>query len=89
MSNKIRVLTNISASQNVIVSGSTVISGSKLLATTSSFNNSSIVTSSDGFYNMPEVRGYFHPESCFATIAEWEAVAKEFLALQKTVVSIM
>ena len=52
MSNKIRVLTNISASQNVIVSGSTVISGSKLLATTSSFNNSSIVTSSDGFYNM-------------------------------------
>jgi len=32
---------------------------------------------------MPEVRGYFHPESCFATIAEWEAVAKEFLALQK------
>lgn len=52
MSNKIRVLTNISASQNVIVSGSTVISGSKLLATTSSFNNSSIVTSSGGFYNM-------------------------------------
>ncbi len=52
MSNKIRVLTNISASQNVIVSGSTIISGSKLLATTSSFNNSSIATSSDGFYNM-------------------------------------
>ncbi len=30
-----------------------------------------------------EVRGYLHPEACFATIAEWEAVAKEFLALQK------
>lgn len=54
MSNKIRVLTNISASQNVIVSGSTVISGSKLLATTSSFDNSSVVTSSDGLYNVDE-----------------------------------
>jgi hypothetical protein len=30
-----------------------------------------------------EVRGYIHPENCFATIAEWEQVAKEFLALQK------
>ena len=30
-----------------------------------------------------EVRGYFHPYKSFATIAEWEAVAKEFLSLQK------
>jgi len=30
-----------------------------------------------------EVRGFLHPESCFATIAEWEDVAKQFLALQK------
>jgi hypothetical protein len=30
-----------------------------------------------------EVRGYYHPYKSFATIAEWEAVAKEFLSLQK------
>lgn len=30
-----------------------------------------------------EVRGFLHPESCFATIAQWETIAKEFLALQK------
>jgi hypothetical protein len=30
-----------------------------------------------------EVRGYIHPESCFATIKEWEQIAKQFLALQK------
>jgi hypothetical protein len=30
-----------------------------------------------------EVRGYFHPYTSFATIAEWEAIAKQFLALQK------
>ena len=30
-----------------------------------------------------EVRGYFHPYKSFATIAEWEAVANEFLSLQK------
>lgn len=30
-----------------------------------------------------KVRGYIHPENCFATIAEWEQVANEFLALQK------
>jgi hypothetical protein len=52
MSNKIRVLTNISASQNIIVSGSSIISGSKSLATTSSFNNAAVSTSSGGFYDM-------------------------------------
>jgi hypothetical protein len=52
MSNKIRVLTNISASQNIIVSGSSIISGSKSLATTSSFNNVAVSTSSGGFYDM-------------------------------------
>ena len=30
-----------------------------------------------------EVRGYLHPESSFATIAEWENVAKQFLHLQR------
>jgi len=30
-----------------------------------------------------EVRGYIHPEAAFATISEWEQVAKQFLALQK------
>ena len=30
-----------------------------------------------------EVRGYFHPYTSFATIAEWESVANEFLSLQK------
>lgn len=30
-----------------------------------------------------EVRGYFHPYKSFATIAEWEAVAKEFITLEK------
>jgi hypothetical protein len=30
-----------------------------------------------------EVRGYFHPYTSFATIAEWEAIAKDFLSLQK------
>lgn len=30
-----------------------------------------------------EVRGYYHPYKSFATIEEWEAVAKEFLALEK------
>lgn len=30
-----------------------------------------------------EIRGYLHPESCFATISEWEAIANKFLALQK------
>ena len=30
-----------------------------------------------------EVRGYIHPESAFATISEWEQIAKEFLVLQK------
>ena len=29
------------------------------------------------------VRGYYHPESCFATIAEWEDIANQFLKLQK------
>lgn len=52
MSNKIRVLTNLSASQNVIVSGSSIISGSKLLATTSSFNKANIVTASGGMYDL-------------------------------------
>ena len=32
---------------------------------------------------MTEVRGYFHPYKNFATIAEWESIAKEFLSLQK------
>lgn len=30
-----------------------------------------------------EVRGYLHPESSFKTIAQWEAVAKQFLDLQR------
>ena len=30
-----------------------------------------------------QVRGYFHPYKNFATIAEWESIAKEFLSLQK------
>lgn len=30
-----------------------------------------------------EVRGYFHPYKCFATINEWEVIAKQFLALEK------
>ena len=30
-----------------------------------------------------EVRGYFHPYKSFATIAEWESIAKDFLSLQK------
>jgi hypothetical protein len=30
-----------------------------------------------------EVRGYYHPTEAFATIPEWEAVAKQFLELQK------
>lgn len=29
------------------------------------------------------IQGYLHPESSFATIGEWESIAKEFLALQK------
>jgi len=29
------------------------------------------------------VRGYYHPEDCFATISEWEDVAKQFLELEK------
>ena len=29
------------------------------------------------------VRGYFHPESAFATISTWEKIAKAFLALEK------
>jgi len=29
------------------------------------------------------LRGYIHPEKCFATIAEWEQVAKDVLAIQK------
>ena len=29
------------------------------------------------------VRGYYHPEECFATISEWEEIAKQFLALEK------
>ena len=29
------------------------------------------------------VRGYYHPESAFATISEWEEIAKEFLELEK------
>lgn len=32
---------------------------------------------------MQEVRGYYHPYTSFATIAEWESIAREFLALQK------
>ena len=32
---------------------------------------------------MTEVRGYYHPYKSFATIAEWESIAKQFLALQK------
>ena len=30
-----------------------------------------------------QVRGYYHPESAFATISEWEEVAKQFLELEK------
>ena len=30
-----------------------------------------------------EIRGYIHPEACFATVKEWEQIAKQFLALQK------
>lgn len=33
--------------------------------------------------NTYRVRGYFHPEDAFATIAEWEAIAKQFLELEK------
>lgn len=29
------------------------------------------------------VRGYFHPEDAFATISEWETIAKQFLELEK------
>jgi hypothetical protein len=29
------------------------------------------------------VRGYYHPESAFATIKEWESIANEFIELQK------
>ena len=29
------------------------------------------------------VRGYIRPESCFATISQWEQIAEEFLSLQK------
>lgn len=29
------------------------------------------------------VRGYFHPEDAFATIAEWEEIAKQFIELEK------
>ena len=32
---------------------------------------------------MYAVRGYFKPESSFHTITEWEAICKEFLALEK------
>lgn len=32
---------------------------------------------------MYKVRGYFKPESSFHTIAEWEAICNEFLALEK------
>ena len=32
---------------------------------------------------MYKVRGYFKPESSFHTIAEWEAICKEFLALEQ------
>ena len=32
---------------------------------------------------MYAVRGYFKPESSFHTIAEWETICNEFLALQK------
>jgi hypothetical protein len=32
---------------------------------------------------MYAVRGYFKPESSFHTIAEWEAICEEFLALEK------
>ena len=32
---------------------------------------------------MYQVRGYFKPESSFHTIAEWETIANEFLALEK------
>lgn len=30
-----------------------------------------------------QVRGYYHPEASFATISEWESVAKQFLYLEK------
>ena len=30
-----------------------------------------------------KVHNYFHPENAFATIAEWEDVAKQFLELEK------
>ena len=33
--------------------------------------------------NFPVVRGYVHPESAFHTISEWEAIAKQFLELEK------
>ena len=29
------------------------------------------------------VRGYYHPEDCFATISEWESIAKQFVELEK------
>ena len=29
-----------------------------------------------------ELQGHIHPESCFATIAQWEDIASQFLALQ-------
>lgn len=54
MSNKIRVLTNISASQNVNIKGTTVISGSKMLNTDEAFNNITLTTSSEGMYNLDE-----------------------------------
>ena len=30
-----------------------------------------------------EVRGHIHPENCFATISQWEQIAKEVLSIQK------
>ena len=54
MSNKIKVLTNISASQNVDIKGTTVVSGSKMLNTDAAFNNITLITSSDGMYDLDD-----------------------------------
>jgi hypothetical protein len=52
MANKIKVLTNLTASQDVIVKGNVIISGSKQLSSDSAFNKAVIVTSSGGMYDM-------------------------------------
>jgi hypothetical protein len=54
MANKIKVLSNLTASQDIIVKGNTVTSGSKQLSTDTAFNNAVVATSSDGMYNVDE-----------------------------------